>query len=453
MQPGYNCRNSHCVSCIHFTVILFCIFYVIFALFKTSNCVNAELYNESFSNYVGGACLNLAPGNLSIEEAVLAWSQCCSGWNDVGNSSCFAISNSTSVSPYDECCLPVLVDALNSCPDYCHWRVTDFALNLLISVVVFLYAIAYSIILFKAKLCAGHVPPRIITRKLILKLLERPEVTMQEMAVLKQMKTVELLLQALGLPNSQAAYEHCWTALDWFLVGVEDIDPVAQAKAQAQAKAGGTSEQQEQSTVAVAPPVSSIKFNKFLRTINFCIDLYGDYMKRNLTVQQYLQTRQQLINKENTHLIKMGRYRMQTNGFRFQNVTINLPNGSQVSVNAVVSRDPHRVFALKMNEIQTLFGRLVKAEEVIQDQQSLQPIRYNLTGRKVILKTYVKHELHNTRTPFLDPFKEIAALRFLRGATGFPTIVDVLEDDSTFIKVESDCGTSLFALAAHKPNV
>ena len=191
--------------------------------------------------------------------------------------------------------------------------------------------------------------------------------------------------------------------------------------------------------------LEEVRFNRLLRTVNFCIDLFDDFRKRALSSHQYLLTRQQLINRDHVDKVEVGRYRIPTNQYRYQEIRIQQAGGEEVAVNAVISLEPRRVYAMKAHEVKTLFGRLVKAEIVLSAGQKVNQ-GYVVTGQKVILKFYNKRQLGQLEKIREDPFKEIVALQYFNGAEGFPRVLDVLENKDTFIKVESDCGSSLFDL-------
>ena len=269
----------------------------------------------------------------------------------------------------------------------------------------------------------GGRQPKALTRALVLKLLALPEVKQQALTVAKHIKIVDLMRKYLGLAVTQKSFERCWTALDAFLVGRPEIDSSAPTP----------------------------RFNRVLRTINFCIDLYDDHVAGRLPAKLYLLTRQQLINPEHADKVEVGRYRIPMNGFREQSIHIRQENGEPLEVRAVISLEPPKVYATRMSEVKTLFGRLVKAQEV-QRIPHLDPPIYAMTGNRVVLKYFEKHKLGEEDKSREDPFKEIVSLQYLRGQSGFPVIQDVLENSTHFIKVESDCGTSLFDLAVTRPD-
>jgi len=259
--------------------------------------------------------------------------------------------------------------------------------------------------------------PRRLTREIVCKFFAHPDVVSIELMVERCIKVVDMMRQFLLLDKSPAAFGRCWAALDAFLVGQIDIDS------------------------------PSRPFNRLLRTINFCIDLYSDFVRGNLTKHRYLTARRQLLNHEKGPLFAAGRFPLPTNGFNTQNVVLQQPSGDLITVPAVVSLDPARVYAKSIREIETLFGSVVKAEQVQRDPHSLQHSRYLLTGAKVILKYYQKEKLNDPALSREDPFKEIVALQFFTGQPGFPGVIDVLEDADSFVKVETDCGSSLLDVA------
>ncbi len=85
-----------------------------------------------------------------------------------------------------------------------------------------------------------------------------------------------------------------------------------------------------------------------------------------------------------------------------------------------------------------------------QQQQQLKV--YRQTGRLVVLKYFFLRRVASKESLAReDPFKEISALRHFCGRPGFPVVLDVLEGlqggERVIIKVERDCGLSLFDLA------
>ena len=206
-----------------------------------------------------------------------------------------------------------------------------------------------------------------------MKLISRPEVTALPLTVARQAKIVELLCRYLngGEPatahdkdrnitvDPRATFERCWRAMDAFLVGRKQIDE--------------------------HPPL--VLFNRSLRTTNFCIDLYDDFRQNpgHLPVDRYLRTRQALLTADTP---SVGRFRLPTTGFVTRLIDLQQKQGGEVlrSVPAMATADPTRVFAYRaIQEISTLFGCVVFAEEVQRTPSSLQPV-FVTTGRRVILK-------------------------------------------------------------------
>lgn len=208
-----------------------------------------------------------------------------------------------------------------------------------------------------------------ITRELLSTLFQHPKVQAQRLVVAQHAKVVELLLLHLKLPIGKSAdgtltaesiehWKRCWKAVDSFLIGRE-IDEVPQR----------------------------FPFSRSLRTVNFCVDLYEDHRRAPdlLPVERYLKTRQALLDGTT---ISVGRFQMPTNEFRNRSIDLQQPNGGAIlrSVPAISSKNPARVFAIrKVEEIRTLFGYVVFAEEVQQLPSHLQPL-FVTTGRRVVLK-------------------------------------------------------------------
>ena len=273
------------------------------------------------------------------------------------------------------------------------------------------------------------------TRQLIATLFQHPSVVALPLVVAKHAKVVELMVHHLQLPLPREhdgrtlapaaiqSYERCWTAVDSFLIG-RPIDEI---------------------------PLR-FRFSRGLRTVNFCVDLYEDHQCRPeaLPVDRYLRTRQALLHGTT---VAVGRFQLPLNEFRDRQIDLQQPHGGDIlrSVPAICTRnDPPRVFAMRnTNEIRTLFGRVVFAEEVVQPDRHLQPV-FVTTRRRVVLKYFDKARLvTETRKCREDPFKEIASLQWLQEkdvAPGmFPYVLDVLDNDTgeVFVKVEQDCGTVL----------
>lgn len=258
-----------------------------------------------------------------------------------------------------------------------------------------------------------------ITRSLICKLLKDPRIVALPTISEQRVALVELLKEHLRLPNTQSSFERCWSALDLFLLGHTEIDQV---------------------------PFNE-SFSSAIRTINFCLDLFQDYASKKITVQKYLSTRHTLLNPERKDNPITGIYRLQTNHFGSSVVNLQQENGPVIKVDVDISLGPRRVYAKKLGSIKTAFGHLIKAEVAQQGVHVLGKV-FLLTGSKVVLKYSNKQKVCSSATCAKeDPFKEIAVLKALRGTVGFPHYLDVLENDVYIVKVESDCGTSLYEVA------
>lgn len=200
----------------------------------------------------------------------------------------------------------------------------------------------------------ANKPAHRLTRSIVAKCLAREEITGLPRIVNRHWNAVRLLRQALKLEDCDESLQRCWAALDSFLVGHSDIDPPAKP------------------------------FNRHLRTVNFCIDLYNDYCRGVLPLEDYIAARGKLMNPDHLDRITVGRFRIQTNGFRTTDVVIQQPGAAVVTVRAEASLDPQRVYAMKRDSIDTCLGHLSKAEIVVPDAQD--PQTFRVTGRNVVLK-------------------------------------------------------------------
>ena len=147
---GLTAKSMDLITTLNWVFIVGFAAYGSFFLWNSNRCLAHSSYNESMAKYINGACSQTDPdptANISYEDAIARWEMCCWPLDGLSNTTCFPATDVVvdvgTVTDYEKCCQPVLVDAFNDCPEAATYRLADFWMKLITTGWVFIYFLCH----------------------------------------------------------------------------------------------------------------------------------------------------------------------------------------------------------------------------------------------------------------------------------------------------------------------